>query len=149
LTESVLGEIPCQLSQCGAYEIYICLEFANNLTFLSFRIDSVDVESNSASTQLTENETPLHRVQGMIKISNILAKSRIKLKSLKSLILGLCMFDASKNQNTKNSCKCTFKKILDGKVCNGNRGLLYNESHSIHRMYNCVCIMYSCVLNVI
>jgi hypothetical protein len=55
---------------------------------LSFRVDSVDVESHLALTQLTRNEIPRqlsHR--RMLKNSNNSANSRTKSKTFKSLII--------------------------------------------------------------
>jgi hypothetical protein len=78
-------------------------------TFTKF--DSVDVESHSALTQLTRNETPRQQShRRMLKNLNKSANSRTKLKNSKALLFSLYVFDKCKNENKKILCKCTFKR---------------------------------------
>ncbi len=78
---------------------------------LSFRIDSVDVESHLALIQLTRNETS-HQLshRRMLKNLNKSANSRTKWKNLKVLLFGLYVFDKCKKREQKISWKCTFKE---------------------------------------
>ncbi len=89
---------PCQLSQCRVrfHVTWVNAEGTNiykffiNLRWLSWRgvflrIDSVNVESYLALTQLTGNETLGHR--WILKYFNKLANSRTKSKAFKSLII--------------------------------------------------------------
>ncbi len=100
-TESTGSETPCQLSQCGVrlHINWVNAEDTNIYEdfiipcWLSWRgvslcVDSVDVESHLALTQLTRNETPrqLSHPQ-MLKNSNKSANSRTKLKKFRSLII--------------------------------------------------------------
>jgi hypothetical protein len=78
----------------------------------SLRIDSVDVESYLALTQLTRNETP-HQLSHcwMLKISNTVSW-RIQeqnWKNSEALLFSLYVFDKCKKPEQKISCRCTFK----------------------------------------
>jgi hypothetical protein len=89
---------------------------------LSFRVDSVDVESPSALTQLTWNLTWrwLSWWEMRLCVNWVNAESlkigisrRIQeqnRKNSKALLFGLYVFDKCKNENKKISCKCTFKE---------------------------------------
>ncbi len=103
-TESMRSETPCQLSQRGVrphvnwvntentniYEYFIIPRWLS-WRGVSLRVDSVDLESYSALTQLTRNEIP-------------------RQLSHRLILQNLNKFDKCKKQEQKISCGCTFKK---------------------------------------
>ncbi len=96
------------------------------LRFLSFPVDSIDMESGSVLAQLTRSLTPRWLAltgnetarklshSGNIQISNISANSRIKLKPLKSLILWpiyMHKFDTCKKSRLKILMQLYFSTV--------------------------------------
>ncbi len=70
---------------------------------LSFRVDSVDMESHLALTQLTRNETQRQLSHcRMLKNLNKSANSRTKSKNSEALLFGLHVFDKCKKWEQKN-----------------------------------------------
>ncbi len=70
---------------------------------VSLRVDSVDMESHLALTQLTRNEIPCqlnHR--RMLQNLNNLTNSRTISKNSKALLFGLCVFAKCKKREQKN-----------------------------------------------
>ncbi len=134
-TESRQSESPHQLSPprvrlhvnwVNAEDTYIYEDFIipRWLSWhgVSLCVDSVDVESHLALTQLTRNET-LHQLshRQMLKNLNKSANPRTKSKKFRSLIIWpIPVFDKCKKREQKISCKCTFKEkvlfILKNKI---------------------------------
>jgi hypothetical protein len=111
-TETTWSETQYQLSQCTVYLIL----FLNNLklpicsNFLSFCINSVDLKSHSALTQLMDSETThVPSRHGTIKILNILVNSRIWTEPLTRLLISPCKFDTWKKYRIKMWWKFAFK----------------------------------------
>jgi hypothetical protein len=124
-TESMRSQTLRQLSQHGVrlhvnwvnaedaniYEDFIIPRWLS-WCVVSLCVDSVDVESHLALTQLTRSETPRqlsHR--RMFKNLNKSANSRTKSKNAEALLFGLysmCLINAKKEK--KISCKCTFNQ---------------------------------------
>ncbi len=117
-TESRWSETPCQLSQCGVRlhgnwvnaedtNIYKDFIIPRWLSWhgVSLCVDSVDVESHLASTQLMRNETPRQlSYRRMFKNSNKSANSWTKSKTFKSHIIWptVYVFDKCKKREQKN-----------------------------------------------
>jgi hypothetical protein len=141
-TESMRSETPRQLSQRGVrlhvngvnarvrlHVNWINTEVTNIYEdfiiprWLSWRgvslcVDSVDIESHLALTQLTGNETrrQLSHHQ-MLKNSYKSTNSSTKSKTLESLIIWpIVCFISAKNWNKKISCKCTFNTMMKRKI---------------------------------
>jgi hypothetical protein len=112
--ESMWNETPCQLSQHGVrlHINWVNAEYANiyeefiiprwlSWHGISFRVDSVDVESLGIDS-LMRNETLCqlsHR--WMLKNSKKSVNSRTKLKNSVALLFGLHVFDKCKNEDKK------------------------------------------------
>ncbi len=128
-TESMRSETPRQLSQSGVrlhvnwvnagggtniYEDFIIPRWLS-WPGVSLRVDSVDVESHLALTQLTGMRLGINWVTAECKKIRIsLWIQEPKWKQSKALLFDLrvYMFDQCKNLNKKISCKCTFKPSI-------------------------------------
>jgi hypothetical protein len=99
------------------YEDFIILHWLS-WRGVSLRVDSVDVESHLAFTQLTRNETPCqlsHR--RMLKNSNKLANSRTKSKLFKSLIIWpVCVRQVQKTKTKKSHASVSLSNWPDCNV---------------------------------
>ncbi len=120
-TESMRSETSSQLSQHGVrfhvnwvnaednniYEDFIILRWLS-WHWLSLRVDSVDVESHLALTQLTRDETRCqlshHR---MLEIQISKFKYKIKNTEKPYNLAYICLI-STKKRNKKILCKCTF-----------------------------------------
>ncbi len=124
-TESTWSETTCQLSQGGVrvrvnlvkaegkniYEDFIIPRWLR-WRRVSLHIDSVNVESHLTLTQLMGNETPRqlsHR--WMLKNLNKWANSRIKSKTLKSLIIWpICVWSVQKTRKKKSHASVLLRR---------------------------------------
>ncbi len=133
-TESTLSETPHQLSQHGVrlhinwvntegtniYEDFIIPRWLSWLG-VSLHVDSVDMKSHLALTQLAGNETT-HQLSHhqMLKNSNKLAYQEQTRKHSNALLFGQYMFDQCKKLKQKNLmqgtfyCRCYFNPNLGG-----------------------------------
>jgi hypothetical protein len=127
--ESTRSETPHQLSQCKlrpmsteSTGVRLHVNWVNTEGTIIYEnfiipIDSVDVESHSALTQLTCSLTSWQEMRLCInwvttecqKIWISRGIQEQNQKHSKDLFFGMYMFDQYKNQNKKTSCKCTFK----------------------------------------
>jgi hypothetical protein len=89
----------------------VCLFVYEETNWSYLHVDSVDVETHLALTQLTRNETPRqlsHR--WMLKNLNSQRIQEQNRKCSEALLFGLYVLDkCKKNENKKISCKCIFK----------------------------------------
>jgi hypothetical protein len=119
-TELTRSDTPHQLSQCrvrlhvnwvntegtNIYEDFIIPQW-HSWHGVSLCIDSVNMESHLALSQLMGNETPHQQShRQMLKDKNMLANSWTKSKTLKSFIIGLqyiCLISAKKQNKKLNA----------------------------------------------
>jgi hypothetical protein len=143
-TESTQSQTLHQLSQHGMrlddnwvnpeWDSMSTESMQNTPTFtkiLSFRVDSVDMESHKTLTQLTWSLTWLWLSWRVMRLRvnwvtaecwKIPISRRIQeqnRKNSKALLFGLYVFDTCKkkiNENKKFSCKCTFKNTEESSL---------------------------------
>jgi hypothetical protein len=126
-TEPMRSETPRQLSHCqlsqpavnwvnAEWESMSTESMQKEPTFTkipSFRVDSVDVESDLALTQLMGNETPCqlsHRRRLKISISRQIQEQNPKHSN--AFLFGLYVFDQCKNPEQKSHARVPLRELL-------------------------------------